>query len=162
LVQKSSLPLIAILIGLSAIGIFVAISVDDFGSCVQPLSRVYLTATSDTANTPIQGARASGNIQWLCNTDSDAPPGYIIQYSNVNPGVTPANGTVYLGSIVGNYSLTIQYLNQKYSVNFAPLSGQSLFIVIGLPSGHSSYFECPLQSVSNCGNQTNSSIVSSS
>jgi hypothetical protein len=144
-----------ILLGLSIIGALVSVAVDDYGTCGQSVSQVYLSVVSDSPpSVPLQGARVSGNVQWLCTTDT--PPGYITQYGTFSPKETPANGTLKLGTIAGNYSLSIQYQSQKYSTVFSPIAGQTFEAVLSLPSGSLRLLECSNDTLTDCSNATNS------
>jgi len=158
--NRSSLPLVGLILGLSLIGALVTVSIGDYGSCTQASSFVYLRVVSgSSANIPIQGAKVDGNVQWFCAADT--PSGYITQYSSVKSRATPDNGTVYLGTNSGNYSLSVQYQGQKYSVNFSPVAGEIFLVILNLPTGQVSSFSCALSSISECLNTTDTSPAGS-
>jgi len=148
-IRKSSLPLIGFIVGLCVIGALVTISVGDYGSCSEESSFVYLRVISDSpANVPVQGAKVEGNVQWSCAADT--PSGYVTQYSVVKSQVTPYNGTISLGTIVGNYSVSVQYLGQKYFLNFNTFANETNLVVLSVPEGQVRYLECTAPSISEC------------
>ena len=154
MLQKSALPLILIIVGLSVIGILFTISIGEYQACPPPIgSPIYFRAIADdSANQSIKGVKVSGSIEWLCYTTDG--PGFIDQYSSVPSLMTQLNGTVNVGSIMGNYSLSIQYLSLKYSVNFGPTAQEPFFVTVSLPSGHVTVVQCAVASDNNCYNET--------
>ena len=160
MIRKSSLPLVGILVGLSVIGVLVAVSVDDYGSCGQSSSEVYLVTIADGSSyAPLHGVEVSGNIQRFCQTD--VSPGYIIQSSSIKAKTTPLNGTLKLGTSIGNYSLSVHYLNENYPVYFSRNDDLPYLLKLSLPSGRLSIVECPTGLNSFCLNQSNSNSSAS-
>ena len=150
MLRKSSLALIVIVIGLSVIGMLFTLAEGDFNSCVAPASsQVFLRVySSGSANQPVGGARVSGTIEWECPADN--APGYIVQFSSIPMQTTPPNGTIILGSISGNYSVTVAYLGHQYSLNFGPVAAQPTVVTMGLPNGQYAVAACSADSNPSC------------
>lgn len=138
------------------IGVLVSVAVDDYASCTPPTGApIQLKSVSDGSNeVPIGGASVTGNVVWLCPTDT--PPGYFTQYSSINVGTELPNGTANLGAIVGNYSLIVHYMSNEYPVSFSSNGLNSKVITVRLPSGHAGIAECNGISSSDCSNETTS------
>jgi hypothetical protein len=153
--KASSLSLVLVIVAFSAIGILFTFAQNDLARCNPPSgSETYLAVYSDdTFSQPVSGAAISGSVQWACPVDIN--PGYILQYGSVASRTTAANGTVSLGAIIGNYSLTIQYMNYRRTISFGQNTDQPILVRLSLPSGRFDVSECAGNlSISNSGCQT--------
>jgi hypothetical protein len=147
--------IIVIVIVLAAFGTYFAFSTisRDPNSCVQSAgSQIFLAVLSDTTNTPVQGASVNGNVKWLCG--SSFPPGYFVASSSIGNLVTSSNGTVSLGQVIGNYSLTVSYSGHKYPVQFSPGAEQVVNVTLFVPSARLTVMGCPFGSTIGCFNET--------
>jgi hypothetical protein len=152
--KKTVLPLVVVILGLSVIGILLTYSEGDFAACPQPKGApVYVRAVSSSSGDVISGVRVSGTAAWLCYTTDVSQ--YIVQYSPLRSLITPANGTVRLGTLEGNYTLSLEYSGQKYvAVVFESSANLSLLLTISFPSGDSQLAACQSVSTRGCYNGT--------
>ena len=129
-----------------------AVSEGTTSACPQPTSRdIYIYVTSDAPQgQAIQGASVSGSIQWTCYITDN--PGYVIEYSGVPMLLTPANGTVNIGAVIGNYSMIVKYSGVSYSLNFSSATGGKFTLVtLSLHSDDYSVQACQnITSYANC------------
>jgi hypothetical protein len=115
-------------------------------------SEVYLTVLNDSTGTGISGVQVGGSVKWLCASNS--PPGYFAASENLGILHTYTNGTVWLGTIIGNYTLTLHDLSHFYTVRFSPGAEQTVNVTVGLPSARMTVVGCVFGSKSNCFNET--------
>jgi hypothetical protein len=129
----------------------------NFGSnttCAQSAaSTIYLTIVNSSTDSRLQGVNVSGNVKWLCG--STTPEGYFVASENIGQLRTPSNGTINIGSsIIGNYSLMLQYSNNSYPVQFSPGAEQIVNVTVALPSGRFTVVGC-IFGGAECFNETN-------
>jgi hypothetical protein len=116
-------------------------------------SIIYLTVVNSSTEARIRGVNVSGNVKWLCG--SITPPGYSVASESLGPLDTPSNGTINIGSsIIGNYSLILQYLDSSYQVNFSPGAEQIVNVTVALPSDKLTVVGCSFGGAE-CFNETN-------
>ena len=82
----------------------------------------------------------NGDVKWLCG--SNIPPEYYITSQSIGTFYTPSNGTLLIGSIIGNYSLTLRYSGHSYHANFSPGAEQNVNVTVSLPSDRISVVGC--------------------
>ena len=118
-------------------------------------STIYLTVVNSSTDARLQNVNVSGTVQWLCG--STAPPGYSVASENIGQLLTPSNGTINIGSsIIGNYSISLQYLDSSYQVKFSPGAEQIVNVTVSLPSDKVSIVGCTFGGAE-CFNETNPS-----
>ncbi len=151
---KTVLPLVIVILGLSIIGILLTYSEGDFAACPQPKGEpVYVKAISSSSGDLIAGVRISGTVAWLCYTTDVSQ--YIVQYSPLHTLITPANGTVIVGTVRGNYTLNLEYSGQKYAaIVFESSPDLSLLLTVSFPSGNSQLAACQSVLARGCYNET--------
>ncbi len=146
--------LIFLLIILAIFGAYLAITRYYGSTCIQSAqSEVYLTVRNDSSTARVKGAAVTGNVKWFCG--SNAPPGYFIASQNIGSYDTPANGTLLIGSIIGNYSLTVYYSSHTYKVSFSPGAEQNVNVTLAVPSGQTTVVGCAFGSNNLCFNEAN-------
>ena len=119
-----------------------------------PQSFLYLKAVSDSSMSPVRGVAVSGSVKWLCGSESS--PGYFVASALIGNLATPSNGTVFLGSIIGNYTIFASYSSSVYSVVFSSVVEQIITITLALPSGRITAVGC-IYGGATCFNETNPS-----
>lgn len=125
----------------SVVGAYFARINDSQSTCNQSAqSNVYLTILDESTLNKLQGATVAGEVTWLCGSNS--PKGYFVASQNIAIIHTPANGTAYLGSIIGNYSLTLTYSGISYQVRFGVGAEQNVNVTVSLPSDRISIVGC--------------------
>lgn len=125
---------------------------DSQNTCNQSAeSNVYLTILDESTLNGLQGASVAGEVTWLCGSNS--PTGYFVASQIIGTIYSPTNGTVYLGSIVGNYSLTLTYSGNSYQVRFGVGAEQNVNATVSLPSDRITITGCTFGGGS-CFNET--------
>jgi hypothetical protein len=100
----------------------------------------------DSAGNPIKGANVTGTVSVICGYIS-FPNTTIMQYQ-LEPQVTPANGTVsnFSPLYVGNYTLAVHVGNSVYPVISQVTPGHATIVTLTVPSGRyneTTYFTPP-------------------
>jgi hypothetical protein len=120
--------------------------------CIQSASSsFYLTVKNDSTNSPFQGVTVSGVVKWLCGSSSST---YYVATQSISSLHTPSNGTVLVGSIIGNYSLTLLYNGMTNTIEFSGGVEQNVNVTVLLPSNHVTVIGCVFGNGS-CFNETN-------
>ena len=132
---------------------YVALNNHQSSTCFQSAaSQFYVTVVSDSTNARLSGVGVSGNVKWLCGSESS--PGYFLASQNIGQADTPSNGTLLVGSIIGNYSLTLSYQGKAYPVKFSGGAEQDVNVTVRVPSDRVTVVGCTFGGGS-CFNETN-------
>ncbi len=148
------IPIILLLVLLGTFGAYLAMTRYYGSTCAQSAeSNVYLTIANDSSSARIGGVEVTGNVKWLCGSNS--PPGYFIASQDIGTLYTPSNGTLLIGNNIGNYTLTLYYSNHSYHVHFSPGADENINVTVSLPSDKMAVIGCVFGSNSICFNETN-------
>jgi hypothetical protein len=111
--------------------------------CLQSAqSNIYLLVVNDTTHNALSGVQVSGSVSWLCQVQA-TPPAYSIASLRIGPTETNSSGLpIFLGSIIGNYSLTLSYAGRVFHASFGSGAEANVNVNIGLPSVNVSEVYC--------------------
>jgi hypothetical protein len=124
---------------LSSLGAYFVLVHHNPNTCVQSAaSSVYLTIENDSAGARLQNLTVSGEVKWVCGSST----GNFVASQNIGKLYTPSNGAVFVGSVIGNYSLTLSYKGTSYPVKFASGAEQNVNVTVLIPSNHLSVIGC--------------------
>jgi hypothetical protein len=84
----------------------------------------------------------SGEVEWLCGVQA-TPPLYTTNSQGIGSLESGANNVpLYLGSIIGNYSLTLSYGTSVYHVSFGAGAQENVNVTVSLPSLNITEISC--------------------
>jgi hypothetical protein len=105
-------------------------------------NNVFLFVINDTTRAPIQGVGVSGEVKWLCGVQA-SPTLYTTASQGIGSIESGANNVpLYLGSIIGNYSLALSYGISLYHVSFGAGAQENVNVTVGLPSLNITEISC--------------------
>ncbi len=143
--------IVVVVISVSSFGAYLVLVRHTLNTCYQSAaSTIYLTVENDSTSARIQNAKVSGEVKWLCGSTQ----GYFVASQNIGQQYTGSNGTVFVGSIIGNYSLTLSYKGVSYPVEFSPGAEQNVNVTVLIPSNHLIITGCVFGD-GTCFNETN-------